>query len=133
MNAHQEIDIVPMAKPRMTQRDRWAKRPAVLRYFAFRDQVRARRVHLPDAGYHITFVIPMPKSWSARKRTAMDGQPHQQRPDKDNLEKALLDAVFGEDCRVWDGRCTKVWGARGKITITCGDVPNIQSSPELAP
>src|SRR5690554_3514466 len=99
--------ITPMGKPRMTQRDKWKQRPEVMRYRAFRDEVRIRGVKLPESGYHLTFVLPMPKSWSKKKRDAMRGAPHQQRPDKDNLEKALLDAIFEEDARIWDGRVTK--------------------------
>ncbi len=72
---------------------------------------------LPEAGYHITFVIPMPQSWSKKKRAQHAGKPHQQKPDKDNLEKALLDAVFDEDSHVWDGRVTKIWGEKGQIII----------------
>jgi len=101
----------------MTVSDRWKKRPAVLRYWAFKEEVRLHRVEVPESGAHITFVLPMPKSWSKKKRAEMDGQPHQQRPDKDNLEKALLDAVFDEDCRVWDSRVTKIWGYKGQIKI----------------
>ena len=48
----------------------------------------------------------------------MDGQPHQQTPDKDNLEKALLDALCPDgDARIWDGRVTKRWGYKGQIII----------------
>lgn len=47
----------------------------------------------------------------------MDGKPHQQKPDKDNLEKALLDAIFDDDSRIWDGRVSKVWGATGMIRV----------------
>ena len=32
--------IKPVPKPRMTQRDAWDKRPCVLRYRAFKDEVR---------------------------------------------------------------------------------------------
>ncbi|OCG45693.1 crossover junction endodeoxyribonuclease RuvA [Gilliamella sp. Choc4-2] len=110
-------NITPVPKPRMTQRDRWAKRKPVLQYFAFKDACKASGVTLPESHYHIIFVIPMPKSWSNKKRAEMDGKPHQQRPDKDNLEKGLLDAIFGEDCRVWDGRVTKIWGNVGQIII----------------
>jgi Holliday junction resolvase RusA-like endonuclease len=113
-------DITPMGKPRMTQRDKWKKRPVVERYFAFRDQVRLQGIQLPEYGYYIVFVLPMPKSWSKKKKAEMDRKPHQQRPDKDNLEKALLDAVFKDDCRVWDGRVTKIWGREGKIIV--GDI-----------
>lgn len=90
-------EITPIGKPRMTQRDRWHKRPATAAYWAYKEQVRLLGICLPESGYHVTFVIPMPKSWSKTKRAQYVGQPHQQKPDKDNLEKALLDAVFDED------------------------------------
>lgn len=109
--------IEPMGKPRMTQRDRWKGRPAVLRYHAFRDQVRLMGVQVPEAGAHVTFVLPMPKSWSKRKRAEMVWQPHQQKPDADNLLKALLDAVYADDAGVWDTRVTKVWGEYGMVVV----------------
>ena len=34
------IPVTPMGAPRQTQRDKWAKRPVVVRYHAFRDVVR---------------------------------------------------------------------------------------------
>lgn len=110
-------DINPIPKPRMTSCDRWKKRPPVLRYFAFKDEVKLKKVIVPLSHYHITFIIPMPKSWSKKKKAAMQGKPHQQKPDKDNLEKALLDAVFEEDSLVWDGRVTKLWGEKGQIKV----------------
>ena len=109
--------ITPVPKPRMTQRDKWAKRPPVMRYRAFADDCRLHGVEVPLCDYHVTFYLPMPKSWTKAKREKMNGQPHQQRPDKDNLEKALLDAVMTEDCAVWDGRATKRWAYTGHITI----------------
>ena len=109
--------ITPTSKPRMTQRDKWKKRPCVQRYFAFRDEVKLNKVRVPSNSGHIIFVMPMPQSWSKKKRKAMYGQPHQQRPDKDNLEKALLDAVYDEDAVVWDGRTSKIWGQDGQIII----------------
>lgn len=115
-----EYPITPVPKPRMTQRDKWKKRPNVTRYRAYCDEVRLRGIKLPDCGYHVVFVLPMPKSWSKKKRDKMDGQPHQQTPDKDNLEKALLDAIFTDDSTVWDGRVSKIWGIQGKIIIEVG-------------
>lgn len=100
----------------MTRRDAWAKRPAVQRYFAFRDEVRLHGVTIPDR-VRIVFVMPMPASWSAKKRAAMDGKPHTCRPDNDNQIKGLLDAVFSDDAHVWDIRSTKIWGQRGEIWI----------------
>jgi hypothetical protein len=30
--------------------------------------VRLLGINIPESGYHITFIIPMPKSWSQKKR-----------------------------------------------------------------
>ncbi len=113
------FDIVPIGKPRMTRRDRWKKRPCVLGYFAFRDQVRAAGITLPNSGYHVTCIMPMPPSWSRKKRERLRGQMHEQKPDKDNLEKALLDAVFKDDAKVWNGMISKIWGEKGRIIVDC--------------
>lgn len=114
--------ITPVPKPRMTKRDRRGdKRPAVARYHAFKDECRMLGVMVPECNYHVVFVLPMPRSWPKWKREAMNGTPHQQTPDKDNLEKALLDACYGQDCRVWDGRATKIWGVEGGIIINTMD------------
>jgi Holliday junction resolvase RusA-like endonuclease len=59
----------------------------------------------------------MPSSWSKKKRQAMAGKPHQQKPDKDNLEKALMDAIYADDSHIWDSRVTKLWGEEGQIII----------------
>lgn len=109
--------ITPIPKPRMTQKDRWDKRPPVLRYRAFCDEVKFNRISLPESGYHVTFVLPMPESWSKKKRAEMAGKPHQHKPDADNLLKALMDASYSEDCAVWDVRVTKRWGNAGEIII----------------
>ena len=109
--------IKPVPKPRMTQRDKWNSSPAAKRYFAYKDEVRLLKIDVPIQGYRITFIIPMPKTWSKKKKAKMLHKPHQQRPDKDNLEKALLDAAYGEDCIVYDGWTRKIWGETGGILI----------------
>lgn len=117
---HTVYDIDPCAKPRMTRRDRWKKRPCVERYYRFKDEVRLLGIHVPVSGYHVLFVLKMPSSWPKKKKDKMRHQPHQQTPDKDNLEKALLDCIFAQDCHVWDGRASKIWGDTGKIIIITG-------------
>ncbi len=109
--------IDPVAKPRMTQRDKWKKRPATIRYWAFKDDVKKAGVFIPESGAHITFHMPIPKGKKPEYKERI-GKPHQIKPDKDNLEKALLDAIFDEDCRIWDSRVTKVWSDVGMIEIT---------------
>lgn len=108
--------ITPVPAPRMTRRDRWAKRPCVLRYWAFRDEVRLRKVVLPDR-CRVVFVLPMPKSWSKLQKFIADGMPHRLTPDIDNLCKALLDAVFASDAHIHTLHAEKLWGERGEIRI----------------
>ena len=109
--------ITPVPKPRMTQRDKWAKRPCVLRYRAFADECRLCNVRLHADGSMVTFVLPMPKSWSAKKREAMDRQPHEQKPDLSNLIKALEDALMVDDSAIHTMAARKVWGESGQIWI----------------
>lgn len=112
-----KYQITPTPKPRMTQRDKWQKRPAVLRYREFCDQVRAAGVQLPN-GATVMFRLPMPKSWSKKKRLEMNGKPHQQKPDLDNLLKALIDAVHADDAHIWHLQMvTKIWSEEGSILI----------------
>lgn len=111
--------ITPVTKPRQTRSDKWKRRPCVLRYRAFADMCRLYRVELPERGASIVFVLPMPTSWSKRKRAEMDGQPHRQTPDLDNLVKALSDAVHADDSGIWHySDIRKVWGITGKIIIS---------------
>ncbi|WP_318155968.1 RusA family crossover junction endodeoxyribonuclease [Citrobacter freundii] len=83
-------DITPMGKPRMTRADKWKKRPEVLRYRAFCDEVRLQGVELPESGSHVTFMLPMPASWSKKKRAELNGKPHQAKPDFDNMMKDTM-------------------------------------------
>lgn len=109
--------IEPMGKPRMTQRDKWGEREVVQRYWAFKDECQLRKVEVPEEGAEVTFILPMPKSWSQKKKAEFDGKPHQQNPDIDNLLKALLDAVYKDDSKVWEIKARKIWGYLGAINI----------------
>ena len=110
--------ITPCPKPRMTQADKWKKRPPVMRYRAFADEVRLRGVTVDESRSQVIFTIPMPKSWSKRKKLEHDGEPHRQKPDIDNLAKALLDALFEDDSHIWRFSAEKRWGYTGLVTIS---------------
>ncbi len=110
-------NISPVSKPRMTQRDRWKRRASVERYFAFRDQFKPVMENLePLEGIMVVFVIPMPKSWSEKKKSAMCGEPHRVRPDIDNYLKAILDCL-SEDKHIYQVVMEKRWGYTGSIDI----------------
>jgi len=112
-----EYKINPVAKPRMTRSDKWKKRPATTKYWKFVDQCKLERVVLPCFNSHVTFIIPMPASFSKKKKDQLNGKPHMQRPDLSNLLKALEDALYQEDSGIYDIHITKVWGLVGKIII----------------
>lgn len=117
-----KISINPVGKPRQTQSDRWKKRPVVMRYRAYADELREKwsqetEEAVPDSLFLI-FQIPMPGSWSAKKKAAMMGTPHQQKPDIDNLVKAFLDALCEDDSYVWRVVAVKQWAYTGSIEIS---------------
>lgn len=113
-----KYEINPIPKPRMLRSDKWKKRDCVLRYRSFCDQCRAQGMNVPEAGAVIYFILPMPTSWSKKKKEQMLNKPHQQKPDLDNLLKAVLDAVYGDDSGVWDLHVKKRWGHEGAIYIS---------------
>ena len=113
-----EYDITPNTKPRMTKSDKWKKRPCVMKYWAFKDEVKRLGIVVPESGSHITFHIPIPKSWNKTKTAEHIGKPHKQVPDNDNMLKALQDAIYEDDAHIWDVRITKLWAIKGKIVIT---------------
>lgn len=109
--------ITPVPKPRMTRSDKWKKRPCVMRYWAFKDECVLKGVEVPENGATVLFCIPMPKSWSKKKKAQMKGQAHKPTPDIDNLCKALLDAVYDDDSHIYHIELFKYWWDSGKILI----------------
>ena len=104
------INVPPCSKPRMTRADKWKKRPSVVKFFAFRDAIKQSSVqNIALESFDIEFHIPMPKSWSKKKKELHNGTPHKQRPDLDNYIKAWCDSVFEEDSVVWRFKASKRW------------------------
>ena len=119
------IKIEPCAKPRMTRRDRIPRLQSktVRKYFDWKASMQlklkeCRAKAIDKKGLLICqFTIAMPKSWSKKKKQEMEGQHHRQRPDIDNLVKALMDAAYIEDCTIHTINASKVWGSTGHIYI----------------
>ena len=107
----------------MTRRDKWLNPPrqCVAKYWLYKDQlnllIKKMKFVMPVSDYLLEFYIQMPASWSEAQKRKFDGKPHQQKPDKDNLEKAFLDAVLPDDSKVWDGRVSKYWGRKAMIKV----------------
>ncbi len=107
------FDIDPMPKPRMVRSDKWKKRPIVQRYWEYKRKLqsiaRVMDFTLPDA-FTMDFHI-------ATKDEKRWGKPHQFRPDKDNLEKGVYDALKKNDETIWDSHVRKFWAGQGTIII----------------
>ena len=125
------LEVDPVAKPRMTKRDKWKGRDVVNHYYAFKDMITLKAnmvgLHsLPDSINSLIFVIPMPDSWSEKKKREFDGKPHKQRPDLDNLLKSLQDCLCKEDKHIYHiGDMNKCWGKQGLIMITIENIEKL--------
>lgn len=95
----------------MTQRDKWLKRPAVVKYREFCDFARAQAGIVPPEplGIRVVAYLPMPESWSAAKKKAKTGTYHRQKPDADNIVKAVMDALLQDDSCLAVVMVSKFW------------------------
>lgn len=125
------FDVVPFGAVRMTQSDKWKTNPnhvdpqkrqrqAVTKYFNFKDKVRlqakAMNYQLGDV-LEIIFLVPMPLSWSAKKKEKMNKFPVKTRPDADNYVKAFMDSLLAEDGNVYKIIAEKRHAYQGSIII----------------
>lgn len=119
-----EFQILPIPKPRMTQRDKWKKRPIVERYYRYKDelnrQAKIAGFKLPDK-YVIEFHLKIPEYWSKKRKNQLIGAPHQQKPDLDNLIKAFQDALECEDMQVYELKAKKLWSDTNLIIVRYGE------------
>lgn len=119
-----EIHINPNTKPRMTRSDKWKERPCVMQYRSFKDELRkeCKRLNLIELKpqlQSLIFYIPMPETWSKKKKLLMEGKPHQQSPDIDNFLKAIFDAMLLQDNYIYSikGELGKYWAKEGMIIL----------------
>jgi Holliday junction resolvase RusA-like endonuclease len=113
-----ELQIVifgpAIGKPRLTQRDKWAKRPQVVRYYNWANRVRALvSDKLPPAAsvqsLDLIARFEPPHSWPKKRRIAVIGSQHRCKPDVDNLLKAGMDALWKNDSAIGSVTATKLW------------------------
>lgn len=69
----------------------------------------------------IVATFACPPSWSKAKRAQLIHGPHCQKPDGDNLMKAVKDALnriaWGDDGQVCDARVRKAWGLTDQTVV----------------
>lgn len=94
----------------------------------------AKRVgfSLPDVGAGIIFYLPVPKSWSKKKKRLHHGAYHQSKPDLKNLLSAWEDSLMTEDKTIaFYTHLGKRWvdSEDGWIEITITDPARISMEP----
>lgn len=112
------FDIDPQPAPRLVYSDKWSKRTEATKYYVYKEALQIlalKNKFVPHNKMTLLFVMPIPPSWSKKKKEEMELQPHMQRPDWDNLAKAFQDALLKEDSHIWDVHVQKIWGTKGKI------------------
>jgi Holliday junction resolvase RusA-like endonuclease len=125
------FDVIPMGAVRMSQSDRWKTNPnhtdpnkrqrqAVTEYFEFKNKIKAQaeqmNFQLPEI-LDIVFLIPMPFTWSEKKKVKHNKTKVMKRPDLDNLVKAFMDALSVEDGYVWKITAEKRYSFSGSILV----------------
>lgn len=113
-----KLALTPVPKPRMTKADAWKKRDCVRRYWEFKDELNRLwgDAELPEQ-IGLVFTMPMPIGWTEKKKSLMDGEPHQAKPDIDNLIKSIFDCLAAQDSYIWQVDASKYWGREGLIEI----------------
>ena len=125
------FDIIPVGAVRMTKRDTIFTNPnhidplkrqrkAVTMYFAYKNILTTQALSLKftlNKVFEVVFLIPMPDSWSAKKKDRMNGFPCEVKPDTDNLTKALKDTLRKNDSDIWWEKAQKRWAYKGSIII----------------
>jgi Holliday junction resolvase RusA-like endonuclease len=107
-----------MGKPRMVRSDAWRGRKCVDVYWKYKDElVRQAKKKVVTVGDNIDlcFYIKIPESWSKNKKKEMYLQPHQGKPDLDNLIKGFLDALKVKDQEVFAIIAKKLWSYDNEI------------------
>lgn len=121
------LNITPQTFVRTTVNDRWFFRikrenlrppglKRLLRIERYNDyklsllaEAKRKQFTLPASGFSITFYIPVPLSWSKKKKKQHHGLLHQSTPDLDNLAKAFFDSIVQEDKFVAQYSLCKRW------------------------
>lgn len=78
----------------------------------------------------IRAIFEPPQSWSQKKKDAHLYTPHTQRPDLDNIEKAILDGLnrvaFADDGQVYELNTRKTWGEQARTIVRIEERRNVQ-------
>jgi len=122
------IPVVPMGAVRMTGRGKYIK-PNAQRYLTYKKLIQmhvisqVKRMELLTGPLEVTvwFTMPIPQSWSQKKKRESIGEWHCKKPDIDNLVKGLFDSLNGliwtDDNQVAVVKSYKLYGESPQIEV----------------
>ena len=128
------VDVTPKGQPRAraatANGKAWVYTPSSAAPYKLAVKAEAAK-HRPEKPIEgpvcadITFTFPRPKSHYRKDGTLKEGAPvfHTKKPDRDNCDKAVLDAItqvggfWNDDAQVCDGRLLKVYGSSPQLLI----------------
>lgn len=120
------IPIVPMGAVRTTQRQKWVDKRAQ-RYFTYKQQIALlakQYIHTPSDKpilVDIAFYMPIPDSWSKKKKERFNGAVHTSKADIDNLIKGCFDAInkiaWQDDRQVYEVHSRKMYSFNPGIAL----------------
>ena len=110
-------------KPRMVRSDKWRKRPATSRYWAWANRIKADVGNsIPAAELvtelRITAFYEPPGSWSKKRRVAAIGTRHRSKPDGSNILKGVEDCLWPDnDSAIADIVARKRWDWVARLEV----------------
>jgi Holliday junction resolvase RusA-like endonuclease len=96
--------VLPISAPRMTRADKWKKRKVVTSYFAYKNSLRLlanQYQYTLTSSLSLIFCLPIPDSYSKKKKKELLHQGVTVKPDLDNLIKGYKDALCENDSFVY--------------------------------
>ena len=96
----------------------------------FRNAIRLKALEkeklVGPVALRIKMLFAMPQSWSKAKKAKNLGKPHTQKPDADNVAKAIMDGmtlakVWPDDGVMWKCQMEKIWSVQGFCIIDAVD------------
>lgn len=121
------LPVAPMPYVRTTGRQKFVDE-RYKKYAAYKEHVGMLAAHYIDyidkgnaIEVELTFHMPIPASWSKKKKEEHEGRPHINTPDVDNLVKGFFDAVnkfiWVDDNQVFKVTATKIYSSGPGIEV----------------
>lgn len=82
----------------------YKRKKYIERYNAYKEalveEASEKGFTIPDHNFEVSFFIPVPRTWTKKKKAAMHFKLHRPRPDIDNFLKALFDPLKKQDASI---------------------------------